>query len=103
MAGFGTNSGELVAAASSIRGTADPVRDEHAAKIADLGLEAGDFGRVHQQAFGGYQEAMAKLAKCVTSMADAMDDFSQKLEQTGQGYDWSDADAADTVGKSGSN
>ncbi|MEU6128377.1 type VII secretion target [Saccharopolyspora sp. NPDC047091] len=101
MSGFGTNSGELVAAGNSIRGTADPVRDEHAKKIGELDLGAADFGRVHQQAFGGYQEAMAKLSKCVSSMADAMDDFAGKLEQTGQGYDWSDADASETVGKSG--
>ncbi|MFR9728670.1 WXG100 family type VII secretion target [Saccharopolyspora sp. MS10] len=101
MSGFGANSGELVAAASSIRGAADPVRDEHGERIAGLRIGGDAFGRVHGQAAGGYQEGMAKLARSVTSVADAMDDFSGKLEQTGHGYDWSDADAADTVGKSG--
>jgi uncharacterized protein YukE len=101
VAGFGANSGELVAAAGSIRGAADPVRDEHSKKIADPGLGQGDFGRVHGQHFAGYQQGMTKLSKCVASMADAMDDFAKKLEQTGSGYDWSDADAASTVRKSG--
>ena len=101
MAGFGANAGELVAAAGSIRGAADPIRDDHSKKIADLGLESADFGRVHGSNFSGYQSAMTKISKCVTSMADAMDDFAKKLEQTGSGYDWSDAEAADTVGKSG--
>lgn len=103
MTGFDANAGELVAAATSIRSAADPVRDEHSKKIADLGLGQGDFGRVHGQNFSGFQEGMTKLSKCVASMADAMDDFAEKLEQTGTGYDWSDADAASTVSKSGRN
>lgn len=103
MSGFDANAGELVAAANSIRSSADPVRDEHSKKVADLGLGQGDFGRAHGQHFSGFQEAMTKLSKCVASMADAMDDYAKKLEDTGKGYDWSDADAASTVGKSGSN
>lgn len=103
MTGFGVNAGDLTAAAGSIRGFADPLRDDHSKRIADLGLAGADFGRVHEGNFSGYQEAMTKLSKCVASMADAMDDFAKKLEQTGSGYDWSDAEAADTVGKSGGN
>ena len=101
MSGFGANAGELVSAANSIRGGADPLRDDHSKKIADLGLAQGDFGKVHGANFSGYQEAMQKISKCVNSMADAMDDFAQKLEDTSSGYDWSDAEAAETVQKSG--
>lgn len=101
MTGFGANAGELVSAAGSIRGGADPLRDDHSKKIADLGLAQADFGKVHGGNFSGYQDAMRKISQCVASMADAMDDFAKKLEETSSGYDWSDADAASTVQKSG--
>ncbi|GAA0524995.1 hypothetical protein [Saccharopolyspora thermophila] len=102
MSGFGANAGEFVSTAGSIRGAADPVRDDHSKKIADMGMGQADFGKAHGENFGPYQQAMTKISKCVTSMADAMDDFAGKIEKTGSGYTWSDADAADTV-KSGGN
>ncbi|MGP4015364.1 hypothetical protein [Saccharopolyspora sp. 5N708] len=103
MSGFGANAGEFVSTAGSVRGAADPVRDDHSKKIGDLGMGQADFGKAHGENFQPYQEAMTKISKCVASMADAMDDFAERLEKTGSGYDWSDAEAADTVGKSGGN
>ncbi|GAA4860327.1 MULTISPECIES: WXG100 family type VII secretion target [Saccharopolyspora] len=103
MTGFGANAGEFASAAGNIRGAADPIRDDHSKKIKDLGMGAKDFGKAHGDHFTGYQDAMNKLSACATSLANAMDDFAGKLEQTGAGYDWSDAEAADTVGQSGGN
>lgn len=101
MAGFEANAGEFASVASGIREQADPVRDKHGAKLGDLGMGEGDFGREHGENFQGFQDGMNKLAACVSSMADAMDDFAEKLEQTGSGYDWSDAESSSTVEKSG--
>ncbi|GAA4620592.1 hypothetical protein [Saccharopolyspora hordei] len=103
MSGFGANAGEFTSAAGSIRGAADPIRDEHSKKIGDMGMGQADFGEAHTGNFGPYQEAMNKIGKCVASLADAMDDFAAKLEKTGSGYEWSDADAAETVKSSGGN
>ena len=103
MAGFGANAGEFSSTGNSIRSAADPVRDQHSKNINNMGMGQADFGKAHGENFQPYQEGMDKLAKCVASLADAMDDFAGKLDKTSSGYSWSDADAADTVGKSGGN
>lgn len=103
MTGFGANAGELVSAAGSIRGAADPIRDDYSKKISDLEMNGSDFGKAHQNFFSGYHSAMDKLAKCATSMADAMDDFAKRIEDASKSYGSSDADAAHTVGRSGGN
>ncbi len=100
MSGYDVNTGELVAAAGSVRAAADPLRDTHSKHIAELGLGQADFGRVHGQHFSGYQAGMDKLSSCVASMADAMDSFAEKLEKSGSGYDWSDQSASETVAQS---
>ncbi len=101
MAGVSANSEELAAAASSIRGAADPLRDQHSKKIADHGLGQADFGKVHGQAASGFQDAMAKLSKCVASMADAMDDFAGKIQDAGGGYDSTESDAKSHLNQAG--
>ncbi|WP_406688648.1 hypothetical protein REH65_20030 [Saccharopolyspora sp. ID03-671] len=103
MTGFGANAGEFSSVGGSIRAAADPVRDKHSKDIADMGMGQADFGKAHGENFQPYQQAMDKISKCVASLADGMDDFAGKLEQSGSGYTWSDADAASTVGKSGGN
>ncbi len=101
MSGIGVNTGELVAAGSSVRGAADPVRDEHSRRVGDIGVGQAEFGRVHGQHFAGYRTGMDKLSKCVANMADAMDDFAEKLEQTGSGYEWTESGNAETIAGSG--
>lgn len=103
MTGFGANAGEFSSVGGSIRAAADPVRDQHSKNISDMGMGQADFGKAHGENFQPYDQAMKKIGKCVESLAAGMDDFAGKLEQTGSGYDWSDADAASTVGKSGGN
>ena len=101
MAGVTADSGELTAAASGIRGAADPLRDQHSKKIAEHGVGEADFGKVHGQAASGFQDALGKLSKCVASMADAMDDFAGKIQDAGGGYDSTESDAKSDLNQAG--
>ncbi len=101
MAGVTADSGELAAAASAIRGAADPLRDQHSKKLADHGVGQADFGEVHGQAASGFQDAMTKLSRCVASMAAAMDDFAGRIQDAGGGYDSTESDATSHLNQAG--
>ena len=101
MTGVTADSGEFGAAASGIRGAADPLRDQHSKEIVEHGVGQADFGKVHGQAASGFQDAMATLSKCVASMADAMDDFAGKIQDAGGGYDSTDSDAKSQLNQAG--
>lgn len=100
MSGYGTNTGEMIATASAIKGLAQPVR-ELKGKVAAPEATGKDFGEAHQAAGEPYRAGLEKLGQAVEAHAAAMENFAGRLEAVGSGYEWVESENTSTVRNSG--
>ncbi|GGM51467.1 hypothetical protein GCM10012275_22960 [Longimycelium tulufanense] len=102
MGGYGTNTGEMVATASTIKGLAQTVRDLKN-KVSSTAVTAQNFGRAHIGPGGQYPPALQKIATMIEQHAAAMDDFAGRLEGSRGGYEFAESSNTATVRKAGGN
>ncbi|MGH3504310.1 MAG: hypothetical protein ACRDQA_25940 [Nocardioidaceae bacterium] len=99
-AGYGTNTGEMASAATSINKDAEEVK-KLKQKVTSTEVTGSDFGHVNKGSWDAYNKGFNNAASWLEDHAKAMNAFASKLEDSRGGYEWAESTNAGDVSKSG--